>query len=91
MIYAVIISLPLIMLRGIYGLISVVNPSAGYSKSLAVNVCLSVVPQLLIAVIFVLVGILTRHIDDELDDKLKRAQRYAHNNGMEQVWSRNYD
>ncbi|KAL1867428.1 hypothetical protein Plec18167_008701 [Paecilomyces lecythidis] len=84
--YAVVLSWPLIMLRGVYGVISVTKPSSGFSKSLAVNVCLSVVPQLLLAVIFVLVGIWTRHIDETQDEKLKGPQRFAHGDEMVTVW-----
>lgn len=74
------------MLRGVYGVISVTKPSSGFSKSLAANVCLSVVPQLLLAVIFVLVGIWTRHIDETQDEKLQRPQRFAHGDEMVTVW-----
>ncbi|RWQ92194.1 hypothetical protein C8Q69DRAFT_106389 [Paecilomyces variotii] len=84
--YAVVISWPLIMLRGIYGLISVTKPSSRFSDSLAANVCLSVVPQLLLAVIFVLVGIWTRHIDEKQDERLKEPQRYARDDEMVTVW-----
>lgn len=74
------------MLRGIYGLISVTKPSSRFSDSLAANVCLSVVPQLLLAVIFVLVGIWTRHIDEKQDERLKEPQRYARDDEMVTVW-----
>ncbi|GAD98758.1 conserved hypothetical protein [Paecilomyces variotii No. 5] len=84
--YAVVLSWPLIMLRGIYGVISVTKPSSGFSNSLAVNVCLSVVPQLLLAVLFVLVGIWTRNIDEKQDEKLKKPQRFAQRDEMVTIW-----
>jgi hypothetical protein len=81
LLYAVLISLPLTLLRGIYGAVSIFQSNSEFASSLAVNVCLSVLPQLLIAVVFVVVGLMTRNINVEkptsmlLEEQVSRPRR----------------
>jgi hypothetical protein len=67
LLYSVVLSVPLILLRGIYAAISLFSSQpSSFSSNEAANVCMSVVPQLLTAVIFVAAGIMTRNIKAEL-------------------------
>ena len=62
----VVVALPLVALRLLYGVVSLIlelNPSPShFTTSLAVKVCLSVVPEMLLTVILLAVGLSTRDI-----------------------------
>ncbi|KAL1962558.1 hypothetical protein VTN77DRAFT_9433 [Rasamsonia byssochlamydoides] len=63
LLYSVLVSIPLILLRGIYGAITLFSSKpTSFSSDLAANVCMSVVPQLLAAVVFAGAGIVTRNM-----------------------------
>ncbi|MCJ1471503.1 hypothetical protein MMC13_000142 [Lambiella insularis] len=66
---AVTVALMLLFLRIIYSLVSIFSPSSTFATSFAVRVCLQVVPEMLVVVVFVGAGIWTRNI---LRDKTVR-------------------
>lgn len=81
--YAVFINLPLLGLRLAYGIaylqLEISHPASGFLTSKAVQVCLSVVPEMLITTIFLLVGVMTRNLKHEikkLDSALPVGDEY---------------
>lgn len=70
LLYAVFINLPLLGLRLAYGIaylqLKISHPTSGFLTSKAVQVCLSVVPEMLITTIFLLVGVMTRNLKHEI-------------------------
>ncbi|EKJ78609.1 hypothetical protein NXS19_004130 [Fusarium pseudograminearum] len=70
LLYAVFIALPLLGLRLSYAIaflqLQISNPSSGFLSSKAVEVCLGLVPELLVTVIFVAVGVKTRNIKHDI-------------------------
>lgn len=68
--YAVFINLPLLGLRLAYGIaylqLKISHPTSGFLTSKAVQVCLSVVPEMLITTIFLFVGVMTRNLKHEI-------------------------
>ncbi|KAF4947891.1 hypothetical protein FGADI_10051 [Fusarium gaditjirri] len=81
--YAVFINLPLLGLRLAYGIaylqLKISHPNSGFLTSKAVQVCLSVVPEMLITTIFLLVGVMTRNLKHEikkLDSALPVGDEY---------------
>ncbi|KAI9851329.1 MAG: hypothetical protein M1838_003970 [Thelocarpon superellum] len=62
----VFVALPLLLLRLIYGIVSLLlllyHPTSAFLSSVAAKACLSVVPEMLIVIGFVFVGIRTRNI-----------------------------
>ena len=62
----VVVALPLVALRLVYAVVSLMlelntSPSH-FTTSLAVKVCLSVVPEMLVTVVLLVVGVSTRNI-----------------------------
>lgn len=61
-----IVALPLVALRIGYGvgslLLELNGPSSEFTRSLAIKVCLSVVPEMLLTTAFVALGVSTRDI-----------------------------
>ncbi|KAG5816910.1 hypothetical protein H9Q74_010844 [Fusarium xylarioides] len=81
--YAVFINLPLLGLRLAYGIaylqLEISHPTSGFLTSKAVQVCLSVVPEMPITSIFLLAGVLTRNLKHEikkLDSALPVGDEY---------------
>ncbi|KAF5691637.1 hypothetical protein FDENT_3266 [Fusarium denticulatum] len=68
--YAVFINLTLLGLRLAYGIaylqLKISHPTSGFLTSKAVQVCLNVVPEMLITTIFLLVGVVTRNLKHEI-------------------------
>lgn len=62
----VVIALPLVAVRLVYGVSSLMlelnNPYSEFTTSLAIKVCLSVIPEMLLTIVFVVVGISTRNM-----------------------------
>ncbi|KFY02097.1 hypothetical protein V490_00638 [Pseudogymnoascus sp. VKM F-3557] len=65
LLYGVAAALPLIALREIYAAGSSYAPSSSFTSSLAVKVCLGVVPEMLSITILSVAGLLTRGIADK--------------------------
>lgn len=65
--------LPLIALRLGYGLaylhLKISHPGSGLVSSVAASVCLSVVPEMLCTAVFLLAGLVTRNLKNELKKK----------------------
>lgn len=62
LLYAALISIPLIGARVIYSTVCYAGNSATATNSLALKVIFGVVPEMLVVVVFVLVGILTQEL-----------------------------
>jgi len=62
LLYGVIFALPFIGLRTVYAVCTVFVTSPGFSSSLAAKVCLSVVPEMIVTLGFIVVGVATRDI-----------------------------
>ena len=62
----VVIALPLVAMRLSYAVVSLIfdlnNSISYFTSSLAVKVCLSVVPEMLVTVVLLVVGVSTRDI-----------------------------
>ncbi|KAF4451575.1 hypothetical protein F53441_5431 [Fusarium austroafricanum] len=68
--YAVFVTLPLLALRLSYGIaylqLQISHPKSGFLSSKAVEVCLSVVPEMLTTAIFLVFGVMTRSLKNEI-------------------------
>ncbi|KZF24327.1 hypothetical protein L228DRAFT_281412 [Xylona heveae TC161] len=62
---SVFASLPLICLRLVYATIYFTVHSSTVKTSLALKVCISVAPEMLVIALFVVVGVLTRNLNEE--------------------------
>ncbi|MCJ1391435.1 hypothetical protein MMC18_004299 [Xylographa bjoerkii] len=64
LLYGVLVALPLVALRLIYAIISLFleagGSSSAFTTSVAVKVCMSVVPEMIVTIVFVVAGISTR-------------------------------
>lgn len=62
----VVVALPLMTVRLVYKVSSLIlkmnNPSLEFTISLVIKVCLSVLPEMLVTIVFVVTGINTRKI-----------------------------
>ncbi|KAL6922178.1 hypothetical protein FSHL1_006145 [Fusarium sambucinum] len=70
LLYAVFIALPLLALRLSYAIaflqLQISDPNSGFLSSKAIEVCLGLVPELLVTIIFVAVGVKTRNIKHDI-------------------------
>jgi NADH:ubiquinone oxidoreductase subunit 6 (subunit J) len=70
LLYAVFITLPLLGLRLSYAIaflqLQISDPSSGFLSSKAIEVCLGLIPELLVTVIFIGVGVKTRDIKHDI-------------------------
>ncbi|RFN48306.1 hypothetical protein FIE12Z_7473 [Fusarium flagelliforme] len=77
LLYAVFITLPLLCLRLAYAIaflqLQISDPTSSFLSSKAVEVCLGMIPELLVTIIFIAVGIKTRNIKHDIKklDSLK--------------------
>jgi hypothetical protein len=60
LLYAVLLSLPFIGIRLIYGFLALLLTNPTFAQSLAAKIVLSLIPEFLIVAIFVVAGIITR-------------------------------
>ena len=76
LLYAVLAALPLVLLRLIYAIVSLLLDLGGsgsdFTTSVAAKVVLSVVPEMIVAIVFVVAGIATRDMHRAL------PLRYGH-------------
>lgn len=71
LLYGLIVALPFIGIRELDAVLSNFVTSHTFLSSLAVKVCLSVVPEMIATVCFVTAGLITRNIKREMEDQRK--------------------
>ena len=70
LLYAVFITLPLLCLRLAYAIaflqLQISDPTSSFLSSKAIEVCLGMIPELLVTIVFIAVGIKTRNIKHDI-------------------------
>ncbi|KAL7954560.1 hypothetical protein V8C34DRAFT_319769 [Trichoderma compactum] len=87
LIKGVFVALPFVGIRLVYGLVflhlQVTHPDSGFLTSKAVQICLSLVPELICVTSLLVVGVITRSLRPELKKRDQEAVRLVSNAGTE--------
>ncbi|KAL6790918.1 hypothetical protein J3E68DRAFT_411628 [Trichoderma sp. SZMC 28012] len=87
LIKGVFIALPFVGIRLVYGLVflhlQVTHPDSGFLTSKAVQICLSLIPELICVTSLLVVGVITRSLRPDLKKRDQEAVRLVSNPGNE--------